>query len=73
MSGGPNYDTAAHRRWDEGTETGDSTRAGDKRLHAGPHRNLANLNDPRQMALLPDPQGDLFDDASNSLETGRWP
>jgi hypothetical protein len=29
------------------------------------------LNDPRQMELLPDPQGDLFNELVDSKEAGR--
>lgn len=71
MIGGPEYDTPAHRRWDRGSESDGPMPTRHRRSHGGPDRNPSTLYDPRQLALLPELQGDLFEELSSSMVSGR--
>jgi hypothetical protein len=75
MAGAGNYDKTIHRRWDTGRESDATNPAGRPRVHVAsfgdPVGDHSALSNPRQMELLPDPQGDLFNEAVDSMEAGR--
>ena len=71
MSGAGNFDTQNDRRWDSGGERNAGISAEGRHEHVSGFAHPGTTNDPRQLELLPDPQGDLFSDLTDSLDTGR--
>lgn len=71
MSGAGNFHTQTYRRWDSGSERGAWNSAAGRHERVSADSDQGALNNPRQLELLPDPQGDLFNDLADSTDTGR--